>query len=228
MTTAEARALESLGSSNADVYALVERALAGIDHRRALVVDVGCGGGALGRRLLPRFERYVGTDVVRHADFPADLAFIPTDLDTASVPFADGSADVVVCVETIEHVENPRALVRELVRVARPGGWVLFSTPNQLSVASKLCLVARNQFVQFQEGPGLYPAHITALLEVDLRRIAQECGLEDIAVLYTAAGRVPFTGRRWPAWLTSTEGWRGRAFSDNVLLRGRKPTDEQG
>jgi len=217
------RAHASAGSSNDAVYALVEATLDELSIRGGFALDVGCGQGMLGRRLGGRFERYVGTDVVRHAGFPPELEFLATDLDAGRVPLPDASADVVLCAETIEHVENPRALVRELVRIVRPRGWVVLTTPNQLSLSSKLCLLARDRFLYFQDGPGLYPAHITALLEVDLLRIAAECGLEEVAVRYSGSGRMPFTARSWPRPLRYGRGFRGRAFSDNVLLRARRP-----
>lgn len=227
-TTTEGRAVATGGASNEAVHALVERALEKHGPTDGVLVDVGAGRGDLGRRLGGRFTRYVGADVVRHAGFPAELEFVRADLDAHRVPLPDGSADVVACVETIEHVENPRALLRELARLARPGGLVVVTTPNQLSVASKLCLLTRGEFSQFQAGPGLYPAHITALLEIDLRRIVAETGLEDIDVLYSARGRVPLSARAWPTWLGSSTGWRGRAFSDNVLVCGRKPAAARG
>lgn len=187
-----------------------------------VLVDVGCGRGELVAELGARVERYVGVDVVRHPGFPPDRELLTVDVDSGDVPLPDGSADVVVCAETIEHVENPRALVRELARIARPGGWVFVTTPNQLSVASLACLLARGQFQYFQTAPGLYPAHITALLEIDLRRIATECGLGSVEISYSGSGRVPFSARAWPSALTSTFGLRGRCFSDNVLVAGQK------
>jgi hypothetical protein len=93
------------------------------------------------------------------------------------------------------------------------------TTPNQLSLLSKLSLLLTNQFPAFKEAPGLYPSHLTALLEIDLVRMARECGLVDVAVLYSNRGRFPGTPLHWPAWL----GFRGRLFSDNVLLAARKP-----
>ncbi|MGL4501612.1 MAG: hypothetical protein ACRCU2_21260, partial [Planktothrix sp.] len=84
------------------------------------------------------------------------------------------------------------------------------------SLLSKLTLILKNQFNAFQEAPGLYPAHITALLEIDLIRIAKECGLSDVTIEYSDRGRIPFTGWNWPQNL----GFRGRAFSNNVLCVG--------
>ena len=93
------------------------------------------------------------------------------------------------------------------------------TTPNQVSMASKLTLLTRDQFQAFQQAPGLYPAHITALLPEDLRRIASECGLVDAEIRYTDAGRTPMSSHVWPAAL----GARGRWFSDNVILVARRP-----
>jgi 2-polyprenyl-3-methyl-5-hydroxy-6-metoxy-1,4-benzoquinol methylase len=168
-------------------------------------------------------ERYVGADAIRHDGFPADAEFVVANLDAGMVTLPDNSCDVVACIETIEHVENPRALMRELVRLATPGGWLVVTTPNQLSVHSKLTLLAKNEFSHFRELPGQYPAHISALLEVDLVRICRENGLEDVAVRYSGHGRIPFTPRHWPYPLRATSGAKGRAFSDNVLVVARKP-----
>ena len=130
----------------------------------------------------------------------------------------DNYAEVVCSIETIEHLENPRNFMRELVRITAPGGTIVVTTPNQLSLLSKLTLVFKNQFNAFQETPGCYPAHITALLEIDLRRIAAECQLTDIQIHYTDAGRIPGIDRNWPHFL----GCKGRLFSDNVILSAIK------
>ncbi len=124
---------------------------------------------------------------------------------------------MVSSLETIEHLENPRRFVRELVRVLKPGGRIFISTPNQLSLLSKLTLVVKNEFNAFQEAAGLYPAHLTALLETDLTRMARECSLEEIEIHYTNQGRIPSRARSWPSFC------RGRLFSDNVILAARKP-----
>jgi 2-polyprenyl-3-methyl-5-hydroxy-6-metoxy-1,4-benzoquinol methylase len=219
----EERALQSAGESAAPVHdavlaTLSERAI----HARCLL-DVGCGTGNLRQRVQAVCERYIGSDAIRHEGFPADAEFVLTNLDSGRVALPDGSCDVVACVETIEHVENPRALMRELVRLTAPGGWLVVTTPNQLSLLSKLTLLSKNEFVHFQERPGLYPAHISALLEVDLVRMCRENGLEDVAVRYTGHGRIPFTPRDWPSFLRAVSGVKGRAFSDNVIVVARKP-----
>jgi SAM-dependent methyltransferase len=220
--TAEERNLASRGGGGEAIYRLVDRVLARLHPGGGTLVDVGCGTGTLWRRVGGRFDHYVGIDVIRYDGFPDDAEFHRLDLDSGRAPLPDGAADVVTAVETIEHVENPRALARELTRLARPGGLVVVTTPNQLSLLSKVGLALKNQFPNFQERPGLYPAHITALLEIDLLRIARECGLVDAAVHYTNSGRIPGTPWHWPL------GLGGRAFSDNVLLAARRPEAGEG
>jgi len=156
-------------------------------------------------------------DAIRYDEFPEDAEFTPADLNAGTLPLDGDGADAVAAVETIEHLENPRAFVRELTRLAKPGGWIIVTTPNQLSWLSKMTLLLKNQFNAFQEKS--YPAHLTALLESDLRRIAGECGWKDVAIHYSRSGRVIMTSRQYPRFLSKAFP---RAFSDNVLLIGRK------
>lgn len=212
----ECRARQSRGTSADSIYRMVARCL-GERAASGVLLDIGCGTGALRPYVRERFNRYIGADVVRYDRFPPDAEFVRVDLDSGRVPLPDGSADVVAAVETIEHLENPRAFVRELTRLANPGGWVVVTTPNQLSLLSKMTLLLRNEFNAFRAGS--YPAHLTALLEVDLYRIAGECGLADVRTAFSESGRVVLTPWMYPGLLSRAFP---RACSDNVLIAGRK------
>lgn len=219
-TSAEQRAELSLGTSSTPIYRMVREAL---NHRhpgRGTLLDVGCGRGELWHSLKGLFETYVGADILKYEGFPVDSEFCSVDLDTGRVSLPDRFADVIAAVETIEHLENPRAFARELTRLVKPGGWVVVTTPNQVSLLSKLGLFVKNEFPAFR-GTN-YPAHLTALLEVDLRRIAAECGWQEIAVEYSGSGRIPGMAWHWPTWLSQ---FFRRALSDNLLLIGRSPTN---
>lgn len=215
--TLDRRARQSLGSSDDAIYRTVAAVLAR-QEGAGLLCDVGCGRGGLWPVVARRFSRCIGIDAVRYEGLPADVEFRAADLDTGALPLDDGIADVAVAVETIEHLENPRAFVRELARVTRPGGLVVVTTPNQLSVLSLLSLVTKRQFSAFQENS--YPAHRTALLEIDLLRIAAECGLEVKEVAHTCRGRLPLTGLHYPAFASRLFP---RALSDNVVLCAARP-----
>lgn len=53
-------------------------------------------------------------------------------------PFSDGSFDLVICCEGIEHLEHQYAFVKECNRVLAPGGSLVLSTPNGTNFASRL------------------------------------------------------------------------------------------
>ncbi len=142
----EARARLSLGISSRAIYAMVDGALARRRVGRGRICDVGCGTGAFCEFASAHCDTYCGVDVVRYESFPVADDFIQVDLDAGSWPIEDGFADVTVSIETIEHLENPRAFFRELTRITRPGGVIIVTTPNQLSLLSKMTLVLKNQF----------------------------------------------------------------------------------
>jgi len=213
----ETRARQSRGISSEAMYRIVTKALDARGVAGRLLIDVGSGAGNLWAFLQHRFESYLGVDAVRYEGFPSGAQFVQVDLDNGRIPLPDECGDVVVAVETIEHLENPRAFVHELVRLAKPRGWVVVTTPNQLSFLSLLTLVMKKRFSAFQDVD--YPAHRTALLEIDLRRIAAECGLTDVAIEYCEQGRLVLTPWHYPKFLSQLFP---RALSDNLLMIGKK------
>lgn len=216
----EARARQSLGQSGDAIYRMVAEAIVESGVTGGTLIDVGCGSGNLFSHLRGHFSRVVGVDAVCYGGLPVEVEFAQADLNAAGWELPEGCADVVAAVEVIEHLENPRAFARELVRLARPGGLVVITTPNQQSLLSLLTLLLKGRFAAFQDVH--YPAHLTALLEVDLRRIAAECGLADVRVRYSRSGRVVLTPWHYPRPLPLMAP---RAFSDNVLLAGRRLRD---
>ena len=206
-----------MGISDAAIYRMVAEILRERDKSGGVLVDVGCGTGQLWSHVRTHFARYIGVDVVRYQDFPEAGEFHLADLGTVGTTLSDECADVVTALETIEHLENPRAFVRELVRLAKPGGLVIITTPNQLSLLSLLTLVVKKRFSSFQDVH--YPAHLTALLEVDLERIAAESQLSDASFVYSLEGRIALTPWHYPRFMARLFP---RALSDNLLLVGRK------
>ncbi len=87
-------------------------------HPRLL--DVGCGEKPYAPLFAGAVAEYVGVDV---ANPLADLEGTVED-----IPVADGSFELVLCTQTLEHAEDPGRAVRELRRVVAPGGRVLAST----------------------------------------------------------------------------------------------------
>ncbi len=100
------------------------------------VLDVGCGTGEISSRVLKEyFPRTVtGVDLaevnLRRAvsRFPAveypGLSF--QQGDAASMQFPDDRFDVAICRHMLQAVPDPHAVVREMIRVVKPGGWLYF------------------------------------------------------------------------------------------------------
>lgn len=216
---AEERAKCSLGISDAAIYVAVRRVLEELGVKGGTLLDVGCGAGGFREFATVIADVYIGTDIVRYDDFPEEARFVPGNLESDRIPVDDESMDVVCALEVIEHLENPRAFVRELARCVRPGGLVVVTTPNQLSFLSLLTLVVKHRHSAFQDAH--YPAHLTALIEVDLVRIAGEAGLVDARIHYTNSGRLVLTPYHFPHTIARRFP---RRLSDNVILTARRAT----
>jgi SAM-dependent methyltransferase len=85
------------------------------------VLDVGCGVKPYYPLFAPIVSEYVGVDVVETewADLVGPIEALPVE---------DGSFDLVLCTQVLEHADDPAQAVRELRRVVAPGGRVLAST----------------------------------------------------------------------------------------------------
>jgi SAM-dependent methyltransferase len=99
------------------------------------VLDVACGSGIGTQYLLKAgAQSCLGLDVDRSAIEYAsavygDCVFAQCEAINLSLP--DDSIDVLVSFETIEHVMDQLTFLRECKRVVRPGGRLIFSTPNR-------------------------------------------------------------------------------------------------
>jgi len=94
-------------------------------------LDLGCGDGRLSAEL--RAEELVAADVSQvaleraRARLPsARTVLVAPD---GPLPFEDGSFELVLCAETIEHVRDVQLLLSEVRRVLRPGGRLAITTP---------------------------------------------------------------------------------------------------
>jgi 2-polyprenyl-3-methyl-5-hydroxy-6-metoxy-1,4-benzoquinol methylase len=215
-----AAAEQSMGISEEAIYSAIERRLHELPASGD-VLDFGAGTAQLTRRLLDggRFRSVTAADLFPRAEgLPPEVAWVQADLNDP-LPIAEATFDAVVAAEVIEHLENPRAVCREMFRLLRPGGRVVISTPNNESWRALVALLVRGHFVAF--GPTAYPAHITALTRVDLERVLAEAGFDQITFSFTNSGGIP--GKPARSWQSILGGRaRGLRFSDNVLVTARK------
>jgi cyclopropane fatty-acyl-phospholipid synthase-like methyltransferase len=104
----------------------------------ARVLDAPCGGSAsLTLALRQRGFAAIGADIDPEAASHLAAAFQKVNLD-GTLPWPDGSFDVVVSTEGIEHFENHYSFLREMHRILKPGGSLLLTTPNITALRSRV------------------------------------------------------------------------------------------
>jgi 2-polyprenyl-6-hydroxyphenyl methylase / 3-demethylubiquinone-9 3-methyltransferase len=112
--------------------------LAPLSGRR--VVDVGCGGGILADSMARKGAKVLGIDLASKALKVAQLH--AAEAGTPDIEYREVAAEVlaqespagfdtVTCMEMLEHVPDPSSIVRACAAMAKPGGWVFFSTINR-------------------------------------------------------------------------------------------------
>jgi 2-polyprenyl-3-methyl-5-hydroxy-6-metoxy-1,4-benzoquinol methylase len=216
------RAAELSGGISSDpIYSAIQRVIADRDLR-GKILDYGAGVGQFVRRLLSlqRFEQIAAADILPvPADLVGKVEWIAQDLNLPILNH-DEIFDAVIAAEVVEHLENPRAMMRDLFRVLRPGGTAIISTPNNESWRAIFSLLIRGHYVAF--GDTSYPAHIVALLRKDFDRIFQEAQFHAPEFQYTDEGGLP--GKPDVTWQAVTFGLlHGLRFSDNIIAVATKP-----
>jgi 2-polyprenyl-6-hydroxyphenyl methylase / 3-demethylubiquinone-9 3-methyltransferase len=112
---------------------------AGPAAARARVLDVGCGGGILAEAMARAGGRVLGIDLSQACLDVARLHAIESrvELDYRAVAAEDiarehpAQFDAVTCMELLEHVPDPEAMLASLAALVRPGGDVIVSTLNR-------------------------------------------------------------------------------------------------
>lgn len=116
------------------VYDWIARRVAGLE-----IVDMACGEGYGSDVLSRRAARVTGVDANPEAHEHARLRYRRGNLafKRELVETFDQSCDAVVFLQTIEHVEDAKAILQHFKSILRPPGIVYVSTPNVLTLAPK-------------------------------------------------------------------------------------------
>lgn len=103
------------------------------------VLDIGCGRGLLLHKLRQRGWTPMGTELSEEAaSYARDRLGLPvTTQMVEDVNFPDNEFDLVILWHVLEHVHSPRAMLKEVARIMKPGETLLVAVPNFGSLESK-------------------------------------------------------------------------------------------
>lgn len=107
-----------------------------------LVLDIACGEGYGSNLLASRADKVIGCDFdtksINHANGKYKKKNLQFDQGCITqLPYQDHTFDVIICFETIEHVENYNLAMKELQRVLKESGILIMSTPNKSEYSDK-------------------------------------------------------------------------------------------
>jgi len=203
------------------LHALNPARLRFIRERAALegsvAIDVGCGGGILSEALAAAGARVTGIDIAADALEVARLHLLESGCEvvyreTTVEDFAGAhpaSADLVTCLEMLEHVPDPASVVQSCARLLKPGGSAFFSTLNRTPVAFMVAIVGAehlarlipcgthrydrfirpSELTRWLRAAGLEPVEMSGLHYNPLTRTARLGG--SLAVNYLVHARRP-------------------------------------
>ena len=148
------------------------------------VLDVGCGGGILSEALAERGATVVGIDLAESALQAAEThragQAVEYRLESSREVAARGERfDAVTCMEMLEHVADPTAVLRDIHAVLKPGGWAFFSTINRTFKARLGAVYAAEYLLHLvPQGTHQYDWFIKP---AELSRMAERAGLAPVA-----------------------------------------------
>ena len=149
------------------------------------VIDVGCGGGILAESMAARAAQVTGIDLAAKPLSVARLHALESGVQNVEYREIAAEAmaqerrqafDVVTCMEMLEHVPDPASTVRACAELAKPGGWVFFSTLNRNAKAFMLAIVGAEYLLKLlPRGTHEYARFIRPS---ELARHCRDAGLE--------------------------------------------------
>ncbi len=122
--------------------------ISNLSNKNLKILDIGAGHGYLVKKLFDD-----GYDVSASDLFPEYYYFDKVECKKADItqklPFEDKSFDVVIAVEVMEHIHDHSSFFSETHRILKDNGFLIFTTPNILSLKSRFRFLYSGFFYSF-------------------------------------------------------------------------------
>ncbi len=147
------------------------------------VLDIGCGGGILSEAMAKAGGRVTGIDLADEVLTVAKLHGLDSGVKVDyRLEAAEDHAekhhehyDIVTCMEMLEHVPEPAAIIQAAANAVKPGGWVFFSTLNRNYKSYLLAIFAAEQILDLV--PKGTHTHEKFIQPSELDAMARQAGL---------------------------------------------------
>ncbi len=197
------------------------------------VIELGAGEGAFTARLADAgFTQLIAVEIEPER-FKLDVPCRSVDLNTDFANVLPGPYAAIVALEIIEHLENPSHFLRQCCALARPGGYLLLSTPNIAMAEGRLRFLRHGVLTRFTDPDITEMGHITPLPENLLRYHIQRTGWEIVAREINAPRAFADARRNRPwwgggplwklAWPLLFAQMKGASLGDMLIYLLRKP-----
>jgi 2-polyprenyl-3-methyl-5-hydroxy-6-metoxy-1,4-benzoquinol methylase len=164
-------------------YDLIEELTKFKNKENFRVLDIACGNGAFSLRLSDHGFIHIDSCDINDIDenLKKQVNFHKIDINTQDfIQFChahENTYDLIVSLETIEHIENPWHFIRCIKRMLKPDGYFIVSTPNIESPWSKIHFIFQNTFFQFSKDDLSY-GHINPMTEFEILTVAENYNLK--------------------------------------------------
>ncbi|MEO1746981.1 MAG: class I SAM-dependent methyltransferase, partial [Pseudomonadota bacterium] len=172
----------------------------------AEVLDVGAGAGIVEQmRFKGHVKRICGVDLDPRVEENPHLDEGRL-ADAGSIPYGDDMFDLVFADNVMEHLDDPVAVFNEIRRVLKPGGHLLFKTPNRNHYMPLIARLTPHSFHQFynklrgREAEDTFLTHYLANSKSQVAQLAETCGLKLVDV-ERIEGRPEYLRITFPTYL---------------------------
>lgn len=193
----------------------------------AKVLDLASGSGAMCLRLKDLGFSLTGCDILAEKfHLHGQVDFSTVNLNHPLPEEIVGAFDCVVATEVIEHLENPRRLLRQCFRALRPGGVLFISTPNVDSPLSKALYIRSGDFRWFDDIAYEWYGHITPIPRRVFEKALREAGFVDVRIESVAPLTFPALSwwkMRLFAWLLAKLSTEKPLEGDILIVEASRP-----